>query len=219
MVFPPKFLLRPGGRAAVTTFILNPGTASQRACDTPAGGPYIVSMDIESELPNRFLAGIAADEPDWEVVYVEQLPRVYNFFRYRCGDETLAEDLTSRTFEKAWRARQRYRRDLAGFGTWLLSIARNVAVDHFRASRPQSRLEEIAEPAANGTPEEDNAVASDLERLVTLVEQLPEREQELIAFKYGAEASNRTIARLTGLSESNVGTILHRAVNVLRERW
>jgi RNA polymerase sigma-70 factor (ECF subfamily) len=41
----------------------------------------------------------------------------------------------------------------------------------------------------------------------------------LIAMKYGADMTNRAIARATGLSESNVGTILHRAVEALRERW
>ena len=41
------------------------------------------------------------------------------------GAGPVAEDLTSITFEKAWRARHRYRRDLGAFTTWLLTIARN----------------------------------------------------------------------------------------------
>jgi DNA-directed RNA polymerase specialized sigma24 family protein len=49
--------------------------------------------------------GPSSADPDWEAVYTEQSPRVYNFLRYRLGNETLAQDLTSRTFEKAWRAR------------------------------------------------------------------------------------------------------------------
>jgi RNA polymerase sigma-70 factor (ECF subfamily) len=48
---------------------------------------------------------------------------------------------------------------------------------------------------------------------------LPPRQRELIALKYGADMTNRAIARATGLSESNVGTILHRAVEALRVRW
>jgi RNA polymerase sigma-70 factor (ECF subfamily) len=147
------------------------------------------------------------------------LPRVYNFFRYRFGNEALAEDLTSQTFEKAWIARRRYRRDLAGFGTWLFRIARNVGVDHLRSQRLHLPLEAAEEVAAPGTPEERNARASDIERLVTLIEALPAREQELVALKYGAEATNRAIAKLTGISESNVGTILHRVVATLRQQW
>jgi len=51
-----------------------------------------------------------------------------------------------------------------------------------------------------------------------LLLELPDREAELIALKYGAELNNREIAKITGLSESNVGTIMHRTVKGLRER-
>ena len=76
-----------------------------------------------------------AAELDWEAVYREEMPRIYNFFRFRVGDGPGAEDLTSVTFEKAWRARDRYRKDRASVATWLLAIARNVATDHFRKDR------------------------------------------------------------------------------------
>jgi RNA polymerase sigma-70 factor (ECF subfamily) len=48
---------------------------------------------------------------------------------------------------------------------------------------------------------------------------LPEREREILALKYGAGATNRAIADVAGLSESNVGTIIHRTVQLLRSRW
>jgi len=176
-------------------------------------------MAIEGELPKPLLYGVAAAEPNWDAVFTEQLPRVYNFFRYRLGNEAHAEDLTSRTFEKAWLARARYRRDLAGFSTWLISIARNVATDHLRAQRPHLPLEAADDVPASDTPHDDVAKASDLARLSALLKKLPQREQELVALKYGAEATNRAIAELTGLSESNVGTILHRVVQALRRDW
>ena len=160
-----------------------------------------------------------AAEVDWDAAYAELLPRVYNYFRYRLGNDAVAEDLTSRTFEKAWTQRARYRRDLAGLSTWLFSIARNVAVDHLRAQRPHLPLEAAEHVAAAGTPQDDAAHASDLQRLAALLQRLPAREQELVALKYGAEATNRAIAALTGLSESNVGTILHRVVLELRGAW
>lgn len=158
-------------------------------------------------------------ELDWDAAYAELLPRVYNYFRYRLGHDAVAEDLTSRTFEKAWTQRMRYRRDLAGFSTWVFTIARNVAVDHLRAQRPHLPLEAAGHVAAAGTPQEHVAHASDLQRLAALLKRLPPREQELVALKYGAEATNRAIAALMGLSESNVGTILHRVVLELRNAW
>jgi RNA polymerase sigma-70 factor, ECF subfamily len=156
---------------------------------------------------------------EWDATFAEQLPRVYNFFRYRVGPGPIAEDLTAATFEKAWRARDRYRRDRAAFGTWIFTVARNVAVDHFRANRTSMPLEEAAEIAGDSTPEEIAERRSDEDRLGVLLARRTERERELLALKYGAEWTNREIARLTGLSESNVGTILHRAVQALRADW
>lgn len=165
------------------------------------------------------MAWVSAEELDWDALYADQLPRVYNYFRFRVGTDADAEDLTARTFERAWRMRARYRRDVAGFSTWLFTIAHNVAVDFLRSRRTQVPLDAVPEMAAEGTPEEDAARDSDLERLTTLAATLSEREQELIALKYGAALDNRQIARLTRLTESNVGTILHRVVQTLRRQW
>src|SRR5690349_2473284 len=104
-------------------------------------------MALDETLPQRLARWVTA-EPDWNAVYAEELPRVYNFFRYRLGPDADIEDLTSRTFEKAWKARHRYRRDIAGFTTWLLGIARNVAIDHLRARRWHVPIDEAANVAA-----------------------------------------------------------------------
>jgi RNA polymerase sigma-70 factor (ECF subfamily) len=161
----------------------------------------------------------ASGEVDWDAVYAEHLPRIYNYFRFRFAAETDVEDLTARVFEKAWSARDRYRRDLAGFSTWLYRIAQNVGVDYLRSRRPHAPLEDAVQVIADGTPESDEERRSDLARLAALTASLPDRERDLIALRYGAGLSNRAIAPLVGLSESNVGTILHRTVQALRSRW
>jgi RNA polymerase sigma-70 factor, ECF subfamily len=165
------------------------------------------------------LCSTVASEPSWDLVFAEELPRVYNFLRYRVGSETIAQDLTSITFEKAWRHRHRYRRDLAKFSTWLLTIARNAAVDHRRTQPHHAPLEAAENAMAAGTPEEEAVLRSNFVRLSALLAELGDRERELLALKYGAGATNRTIADVTGLSESNVGTILHRTVATLRSKW
>ena len=161
----------------------------------------------------------ASGEVDWDAVYAEHLPRIYNYFRFRLAAEADVEDLTARVFAKAWSARDRYRRDLAAFSTWLYRIAQNVGFDYLRSRRPHTSLEDAVEVIAEGTPESDEERRSDLARLAALTVSLPDRERELIALRYGAGLSNRAIAPLVGLSESNVGTILHRTVQTLRSRW
>ena len=165
-----------------------------------------------------FLAGLAkpVENVDFETVYETELPRVYNFFRYRLGDDQAAEDLTAATFEKAWKHRQRYRNDLASFSTWLFTIARRIAADHFRKRRHTVPLEEAAQLAAPQTLEEEAQERAEFAQISALLARLAERERELVALKYGAGLTNRAIARISGLSESNVSTILHRLTRQLR---
>ncbi len=162
---------------------------------------------------------VPVEAVDWDAVYREEMPRVFNYFRYRGFERATAEDLTSATFEKAWRARDRYRRDRAAVSTWLLAIARNAAIDHLRRSRPAVPLVETRRSATSETPETAALREAHIRRLRELLAALPERERELLALKYGAEATNRAIATITGLGESNVGTILHRTIGTLRARW
>jgi RNA polymerase sigma-70 factor, ECF subfamily len=157
-----------------------------------------------------------AQEVDWEAAYQADLPRIYNFFRYRVGDDRLAEDLTAETFEKAWRNRHRYRHNLAAFSTWLFTIAKRVAVDTFRKPHHEVPLEAAIHIADDESVESLVQKRSDFEQLSALLAQLTDRERELVALKYGASLTNRAIADLTGISESNVGTILQRVTQKLR---
>jgi RNA polymerase sigma-70 factor (ECF subfamily) len=157
---------------------------------------------------------------DWEALYREQMPRLYNYFRYRTGDGTAAQDLTAQTLERAWRYRERYRSDLGAFEAWLFQIARNVVVDYLREHHLADLSLEDAEHLHDDTSiEREVEDREDAARLYALLSRLTPQEQELIALKYGASLTNRAIARITGLTDSNVGTTLHRLIQRLRREW
>ena len=159
---------------------------------------------------------------DWDAVYAQELPRVYNYLRYRIGDDDLAAELTSATFENAWRGRDSYKDDRAGFATWLIAIARNTAASHFRARKNTVEhvpLDALPNLADAHNPPELVQTRMDHARLAALLGTLPQRERDLLALKYGAAMTNRDIAKTSGLSESNIGTILHRTIRALRESW
>lgn len=161
-----------------------------------------------------------ASEADFECVYRTEMPRIYNYFRYRFGDDFLAEDLTSETFEKAWKYREKYKRDLSAFSTWLFTIAKRVSIDHYRRRHFEMPLEEATDlPDTLVNMEEMAQKRDDFKRLSRLLAHLSDRERELVALKYGAGLTNRSIARLSGLSESNVAVILHRIIIKLSAEW
>lgn len=155
---------------------------------------------------------------DWASAYEELLPKVYHYFCLRIGDRLEAEDLTAATFERAWRDRERYRKDLGNFTNWLFGIARHVAITHFRQNKeghtnPEPMTEEEYRPTEEAATRQE-----EFARLASLLISLPEREREIFSLKYGARFTNRSIARIVGLTESNVGTILHRIISRVREQ-
>lgn len=160
---------------------------------------------------------------DWDAIYTTELPRVYNFFLYKVADRELTQDLTATTFERAWKLRGRYDAALASPATWLFGIARNVLREYLRKNKKaERRLAAISQSDENlldSDVEQGIQKQQDKERLRRIILELPAREQELIALKYGAGLTNRRIAEVTKLSESNVGSILHRTVKSLRKRW
>ncbi|HKI53404.1 MAG TPA: sigma-70 family RNA polymerase sigma factor [Anaerolineales bacterium] len=161
---------------------------------------------------------LAAESINWKDVYDQLLPRVFHFFFYKVGDKLTAEELTSITFEKAWVSRENYKKDLGAFQFWVFGIAQKVVADHFRRRRYEVPLETVNVPSGQNV-ERDVEAQAEHERLASILHVLSGRERLLISLKYGAELNNREIARQIGLSESNVGTILFRAVKKLRKEW
>ena len=137
---------------------------------------------------------------------------VYAYAAYRLGDGHDAEDVTSEVFERAIRYRRSYDRSKGEPLGWLLGIARRCADDAL-AKRPRDEAEP-EEIAAVGSVEDDTV------RRVTLdaaLAQLSERDQELIALRYGAELSQAEIGTALGISQMHVSRLLARTLAQLRE--
>lgn len=152
-------------------------------------------------------------------LYDDQVSRVYGFFGYRVRSREEAEDLTQLTFERALRAWERFDPNRASARTWLLAIANNLLVDHYRSDR-SARNEPIpedgrAEPRLSQVEplEHDLGLSPELEAALG---QLGDRERELIALRYGGDMNGPEIAELTGLSVANVQQILSRSLRKLR---
>jgi RNA polymerase sigma-70 factor, ECF subfamily len=157
------------------------------------------------------------NDTDWEEVYETFLPRIFHFFCYKVGNPQIAEDLTATTFEKAWSSRGSFRKDHGQVHAWLLGIARHVAGDHFRKPCREVPFDEALDVSIAASMDEDLQRRLDFQRVSRMLSHFPDRDRELIALKYGAELTNREISKITGLSESNVGTILYRVVSKLRK--
>ncbi len=155
-------------------------------------------------------------------LYNEFMPKIFRYIHFKVNDDRTTEDLTSAVFEKALVNYGRYNSDKAAFSTWIFTIARNAVIDHYRTQgkRKTVALDEAAELPANDPPPDVMAEkAAEREKLRECLGCLSQEEQEIIRLKFAGEFNNREIARMVGLSESNVGTKLFRAVRKMRDRF
>jgi RNA polymerase sigma-70 factor (ECF subfamily) len=155
-----------------------------------------------------------SEQSSFAHVYNQHVWRVYGFLAYRLGNRDTAEDLTQATFERALRAWSRFDPRRASESTWLLAIARNLLIDHYRRDRSNlsDPLEEHLAPTVPG-PEEHIASAE----LLTALTQLSDRDREVLALRYGGDMTGPEIAQLLDLSLANVQQILSRSVRKLRQ--
>ena len=137
--------------------------------------------------------------------------RVYSFVAYRLGDGPDAEDVTTDTFERALRYRSSYDRSKGEPITWLLGIARRCIDDALSNRLPIAEPPELAGPGH----EEDSLRKLELNRAIAT---LGERDQELLALRYGADLSARQIAELLDQKTNAVEVALHRALERLRRQ-
>jgi RNA polymerase sigma factor (sigma-70 family) len=133
-------------------------------------------------------------------------------------DRQAAEDVTALAFERLFRARARHEASRGTARAWLFRIARNAALDELRR-RGRTPVTELPE---QGVADDASAEALELiERrsiLQAALAALELRDQEVILLKFHGQLSNAELARALGITESNAGTRLSRALARLREQ-
>jgi RNA polymerase sigma-70 factor (ECF subfamily) len=150
-------------------------------------------------------------------LYERTFPRVYAYVASLLRDRSAAEDVTAQAFERAYRKRRSYRPARGSMDAWLFGIARNAALDELRKRKRRAVLEADPEDTGSPGPEDQAELAVRRETVRAALASLDGQERDLIALKFAGGLSNGEIARVLGMSESNVGTRLHRTITKLRE--
>jgi RNA polymerase sigma-70 factor, ECF subfamily len=153
---------------------------------------------------------------DFEGLYRTTRDDVFAYVTTLLHDRGAAEDVTALAFERAYRKKGTFDSRRGSERSWLFAIARNAALDELRKRKRSAALAAEPEDVAPGPDEEvDRALRRAAVR--TALAGLPPRERELIALKFHAGLDNAEIADVLGVSVTNAGTRLHRALTKLRE--
>ena len=143
---------------------------------------------------------------------------VYRFLYYRLGSVPLAEDLTAETFFRALRSMSSFRWQGKDFGAWLMTIARNLTTDHFKAGR--TRLETTTEDMStldSTTEGPEGAVLASLtnEALLGALGELPTEQRECLVMRFLQGLSIAETAEVLGRSPGAVKQLQLRGVRNL----
>jgi RNA polymerase sigma-70 factor (ECF subfamily) len=157
------------------------------------------------------------DDAGFDRLFRECAADVHGYAVSLLGDRAGAEDVTALAFERLYRSRARLDRSRGTPRAWLFAIARNAALDELRRRRRQSGREpdeaadECAEPAETIEHAERRATVQ------AALRSLAPREREIVLLKFHGQLTNGELARVLGISESNAGTRVHRALASLRD--
>ena len=151
-------------------------------------------------------------------LYDHYVTMVHRYVYHRVGDRATAEDVTSETFVRALRRIDSLSFQGRDVGAWLVTIARNIVLDHVKSSRYRLEVATAdmrdADQATDG-PEE--AVVAHLanRELLACVQQLGSEQQECIVLRFIHGLSVSETAQIMGKKDGAIKALQHRAVRRL----
>jgi RNA polymerase sigma factor (sigma-70 family) len=179
--------------------------------------PDVRSRGVSEAVVQRMPVATPTDTETFAALYERSFPRVYAYVASLLRDRSAAEDVTAQAFERAYRKRSSYRARRGSMEAWLFGIARNAALDELRRRKRHAGLETEPEDTVSAGAEDLAELALRREVVRAAMSALDGKERDLIALKFSGGLSNAEIARVLGMSETNAGTRLHRALTKLRK--
>jgi RNA polymerase sigma-70 factor (ECF subfamily) len=219
----------PGGGILLAEASVSPSPASTTGPGAPAasGGDYgdaeQATSSEESEAERSRLIALVelartGDSEAFGLLYDHYQSSVYRFLFYRTRSVQLAEDLTSETFFRALRSMNNFRWQGKDFGAWLMTIARNLATDHFKAGRTRLELTTEDMSAHDDTTEGPEAsVLAGLtnEILLGALKSLPDEQRDCLIMRFLQGMSIAETAAVLGRSDGAIKQLQLRGVRNL----
>jgi RNA polymerase sigma-70 factor (ECF subfamily) len=173
----------------------------------------VTSPASTEALVERCLAG---DQAAWDQIVRQHWRKVFNLAYKFVGRHDEAEDLTQDIFLKIFKALHTFDRR-ANFQTWLISISRNLCIDHYRSVRKERETMARDVDASQLTPvsrergPHSQLEQSDLKNLVRLaLAELPPALRQAVVLRDLQEFSYQEIADQLGLPEGTVKSRINR---------
>lgn len=186
------------------------------ALDTPARLRAVPAPEPPAHSSDAELLVLVADRDRqaFELLYQRYVRSMFGLALRRLRDRQRAEDAVQETFAAVWRSAASYRPERGPAAPWLYAVARNAIVDRMRAKvEPASEAPDLA----SGEPgPADRAESSYVSwRVHRALEELPEKEREVLELAYWGEMSQSEVAEYLHIPLGTVKTRTRSALSRL----
>lgn len=159
-------------------------------------------------------------EKEFESVYNQYYLSVYLYIFKRIQHQQDAEDLTEEVFMACYKNFEKYDSQKASLVTWIFVITNNKLKNYYRDKKEYLSIDDEENPVdiASGDSMEQAVLLEEArEWLLSAIESLPEREQEIIRMRYFQRRSFNEIALYLHLTSGNVRVLLNRSLTKLKK--
>ena len=179
-------------------------------------------MPDERDADQRLMRSFAArDVGAADVLYQRFAGRIYGLGLVMLGNEAAAQDLVQDTFVKLWRNADRYDRSRGKLETWVLLMARSLAIDAIRRRVLEVRTLESADRPTEvdqGPGPDERAVTVDLtDRARRAMSSLPAEQRAALELAYLGGKTSAEISDLEGIPVGTAKTRIRAALLRLRD--
>ncbi len=149
--------------------------------------------------------------------------RIYGLGLSLLRNRTDAEDLVQDTFLKVWRTGARFDPERASLDTWMLLVARGLAIDLLRRRSLEARKlafgPKVSEASDEPGPEQHAEMNDLVRRAGQEMARLPERQRSVLELTYLAQRSTNEVAKIMGIPRGTVKSRAHAGMAVLQDAF
>jgi RNA polymerase sigma-70 factor (ECF subfamily) len=172
---------------------------------------------------DALLAGLADGDRDASVAFVRRFQqRVFGLALAITSDRALAEDVAQETFVRVWKAAPTYDGRRGSVATWLLTIARNLAIDAIRVRRTipsdPSALVSLLPSSTLGTPGDGVLTHREREQIRAALVGLPDPQRRAIVLATVGGLTASEVSDVEGIPLGTAKTRIRTAMLTLRSK-
>lgn len=171
-------------------------------------------MTSDETLVASYMGG---DNDAFTELYERYIKRIYDFVYFKTHHKQTAEDITSQTFLQMMEKIDSFNPKKGAFSAWLHRIARNLVIDHFRASKPTKDIEDVWDLSDDTDIEKDADTAVKLEAVQGVLKKLNAKQREVILLRLWHGYTFAEIADAVSSTEAACKMQYKRGMNAVRK--